>query len=250
MLFQSSPVQNHILSHLPLDAFDRLRPHLRRVQLRRHQILQDPYRLLQSVYFLERGVAVILARTRQDGQVGVGMVGRLGVIGMPVILGTMCSPHRCVVEVPGEALQAGAGDLRKAMDECPVIRQQLLNYVQALIVQNSQTVLCNARHEINQRLARWLLLARDRLDDDLVPLTHDLLSMMLGVRRAGVTDALAALEKRGAIRRRRGAVDITDRGELQQRACECYRIIAAEYQRMVQIRRSDATVLPQLVAAE
>jgi hypothetical protein len=109
----------------------------------------------------------------------------------------------------------------------------LMNYVQALLVQNSQTAMCNIRHTLLHRLARWLLLARDRLDSDLIPLTHELLSMMLGVRRAGITAALAQLEVAGALRKSRGTILIADPVELERHACECYRIIADEFARVV-----------------
>jgi hypothetical protein len=115
---------------------------------------------------------------------------------------------------------------------CPELRQKLMNYVQALLVQNSQSVLCNIRHKLHQRLSRWLLLACDRLDDKTILLTHDPLSMALGVRRPGVTTALADLEATGALRRSRGAIEILDRDILEQQTCECYRIIAAEYRRL------------------
>jgi CRP-like cAMP-binding protein len=232
MLFQSLPVKNRILAHLPAHAFATLQPYLRRVRLKRHDVLQEPRCPLRKVYFIESGVAAMFANTKRDGQVEVGLVGRFGFIGVPVALGTMLSIHRCVMEVGGEALQIKSKDLRQSMDEQPVIRQQLMNYVQALLIQNSQTVLCNALHQLQERLARWLLLARDRLDGDVIPLTHELFSLMLGVRRAGITTALAKLELAGAVRRRRGAVEIVNRALLERKACECYRIIAAEYRRL------------------
>ena len=114
------------------------------------------------------------------------------------------------------------------MNSNEAVRQQLLAYVHFLLIQNSQFALCNARHELQERLSRWLLLTHDRLDDDVIPVTHDLLSMMLGVRRAGITEALASLEEAGAVRRTRGAIEIADRSVLEQRACECYRIISTE----------------------
>jgi CRP-like cAMP-binding protein len=140
------------------------------------------------------------------------------------------------METAGEALQVKSKNLRQSMEKHPALRQQLMNYVQALLIQNSQTILCNALHRLEERLARWLLLARDRLDDDVIPLTHELFSMMLGVRRAGITTALTELERTGAVRKWRGAVEIMDRALLEQRACECYRIIAAEYRRLVDPR--------------
>jgi CRP-like cAMP-binding protein len=149
-----------------------------------------------------------------------------------VVLGTMRSPNRCLMQVPGEALRISSQDLRRAIEMCPELRQKLMNYVQALLVQNSQSVLCNVRHELHERLSRWLLLACDRLDDNTIPLTHDLLSIALGVRRAGVTTALADLEATGALRRSRGVIEILDRDILEQETCECYRIIAVEYRRL------------------
>lgn len=233
MLFQSLPVQNRILGHLPVDAFDILQPHLQRVQLRQSHVLQRPNRQVSMVYFLESGLANIFANTERDGRVEVGIVGRFGLIGVPVVLGTMSAADTAIMEVAGEALQINSRHLRRSMDEHPAIRQQLMNYVHALLIQNSQTILCNARHQIGQRLTRWLLLAHDRLDDNVIPLTHKLFSLMLGVRRAGITAGLAQLERVRAIRRGRGAVEILDRAQLEQITCECYNIIAAQYRRLV-----------------
>jgi CRP-like cAMP-binding protein len=234
--------QNSVLSHLPAATLARLQPKLQHVQLKRHQVLQEAHRPIDRVYFLQRGMAVLSARTRRDGEVGVAIIGRLGLVGVPAVLGTMRSPQRCVMEIPGEALQIGSGDLRRAMDESPSLRQQLMNYVQALLIQNTQTALCNARHNLEERLARWLLLTQDRLDGDTIPLTHDLLAMMLGVRRAGITTALEQLERSGAVLRMRGAVEIADRAQLEQWTCECYRIIATEYQRLTDSGRSERAV--------
>jgi CRP-like cAMP-binding protein len=226
------PVQNRILASISTQTFNYLRPYLQRVPLRRREILQERNRPLQYVHFIERGVASLFARTSRDGPVEVAMIGRLGLVGTPVVLGTMRSPNRCLVQVPGEALRMASMDLRDAIEACPELRQQLMNYVQALLVQNSQSVLCNVRHELHERLCRWLLLACDRLDERIIPVTHDLLSMTLGVRRAGVTTALAKLEARGALHRSRGAIEVVDRGILEQETCECYRIIFREYSRL------------------
>jgi len=242
---QPAGVQNHILQSLPPDIFAGLQPHMRRVQLKRGQVLQEHNRPMGQVYFIERGMAVLLARTKRDGQVGVAIIGRPGLVGVPVVMGITRSPHRCVMEVKGEALQIGAQAFRWAMDESPAFRQQLMNYLHALLVQQSQTVLCNVRHGLMERLTRLLLLARDRLDDDTIPLTHDLLSMMLGVRRAGITMALERLERRGAVQRQRGAVEIVDRNLIERSTCECYRIIAREYQRLIDFSRFEHLVEPR-----
>jgi len=233
MMFQSRPVQNRILAHLPASAFALLQPHLQRVLLHRHDVLQEPHAPVRKVYFIESGVANMIAHTERDGRVEVGLIGRYGFVGVPAVLGTMRSTDRCVMEMKGEALEIKPANLTRSMDESPALRQKLMNYVQALLVQHSQTVLCNALHRLEERLARWLLLAHDRLDDDVIPLTHELFATMLGVRRAGVTTALAEFESTGAVRRNRGAVEITNRPLLQQKACECYQIIAGEYRRLV-----------------
>jgi CRP-like cAMP-binding protein len=218
------PVQNRILAHL-----SNLRPHLLRVKISHRAILQEQHRPIEFVHFIEQGVASVCARTRRDGFVEVSMIGRFGVVGVSAALGALCSPHRCVMQMDGETLRVPASALRRAMDDSPEIRQYLLSYAHTLLVQNSQNVLCNARHKVMERLARWLLLARERLDEDCIPVTHDSLSMLLGVRRASITVALAELERAGTLQRGRGSVLITDRSALQRRSCECYDIIEAEF---------------------
>jgi len=225
-------VQNRVLAAIDPENFNLLRPHLRLVPLKRRAILQDHNRRIDRVHFIERGVASLFARTQRDGPVEVAIVGRLGLVGVAAVLGTMRSPNRALMQVPGDALQIASQDLRRVMESSSAIRQQLLNYVHVLLVQNSQTELCNARHELGERLCRWLLLASERLDERFIPLTHDMLSMILGVRRAGVTEALASLEQAGVVKKARGVIEILNRVEMERQACECYRIIAAEYRRL------------------
>jgi hypothetical protein len=157
----------------------------------------------------------------------------LGFVGVGAVLGTMHSPNRCVMEVPGEALRIASRDLNHIMEEVPLVREHLLTYVHALLIQNTQTALCNIRHELEERLCRWLLLASDRLDEKVIPLTHDQLAIILGVRRAGITTTLSNLANSGALIKRRGAVEINDRLPLEARTCECYRIIASAYKNMM-----------------
>ena len=221
------------------DAFERLRSHLHPVALKRRAILQEHNRPIQHAYFIERGVASVFARTRRDGPVEVAIVGRMGFVGVAAVLGTMRSPNRCLMEVPGEALSIATPDLQRAMADTPAVRQHLLNYVHALLIQHTQTALCNVRHGLEERLCRWLLLAADRLDETSIPLTHDQLAMILGVRRAGVTITLSELEKLGAVTKARGAVEIADRAVLEERTCECYRIIASAYRRLVHSESHD-----------
>jgi CRP-like cAMP-binding protein len=230
-----SPVQNRILAAMAPELFDRLRPHLQQVALRQRAILQEHNRPIEHIYFIERGVASLFARTQRDGPVEVAMVGRLGFVGVAAVLGVMRSPNRCLMEVPGEALRISCSELQRAMDDMPSLRRHLLAYIHALLVQNTQTALCNVRHALEERLCRWLLLASDRLDETTIPITHDQLSMILGVRRAGVTITLSNLEDDGAVIKTRGAIKIADRAILEKQTCECYRVIASEYKRITSL---------------
>ena len=178
---QTIVVQNRILACMAPEALDRLRPYLRPMERKRRAILQEHNRPIEQIYFIERGVASLFARTHRDGPVEVAIVGRLGFVGVAAVLGTMRSPNRCVMEVPGDAFALPSTELRQIMQDAPLVREHLLNYVHALLIQNTQTALCNVRHELEERLCRWLLLASDRLDETAIPLTHDQLSMILGV---------------------------------------------------------------------
>lgn len=226
-------VRNRILANLPAEDFEALRPHLAFTELKRRSIVQEANTQVKHVHFIESGFLSRVARTHSDGLVEVAIVGRFGFIGISAALGTMLSLHRTMVLIPGTALRIEADDLQKIMQAHPNIREHLLRYVQSLIVQKSQTALCNVRHELEQRLARWMLLACERLDQDTLPVTQDLLSMMLGVRRAGVSVALAKFEAEGLVRKTRGSIDVLDVPKLEQRACECYRIIQHGYDRLM-----------------
>ena len=229
MYYQSIPAQNTILRNLPAEAASALAPLLTRLRLKPGAVLQEARAPVDKVYFIESGMAALLAPTRHGRPFEVGLVGRSGLIGVPALLGTARAPNRCLMEIEGDALQIGADEIRRAMDEQPALRRRLMGYVQALLIQNTQTTMCNVRHPLLQRLARWLLLAADRLDSNIIPLTHETMSQMLGVRRAGVTNALTRLEEAGGIAKSRGAVTIIDRAALERSACECYRVIADEY---------------------
>jgi CRP-like cAMP-binding protein len=225
-------VRNRILAGLDPASFRRLAPYLTRIPLGRRAVLQDHFHRIEHVHFIECGVASLYARTRADGPVEVALIGPFGFAGVPAVLGNNRSPHRCLMQVPGEALRIGVPDLLDAMQDLPAIRHHLLAYIHALLVQNAQAALCNGRHDVEQRLCRWLLLAAERLDGDIIPITHDMLSMNLGVRRAGVTTLLGFLQKAGAITMSRASCRIVDRAELERRACECHAIIAAEYRHL------------------
>ena len=226
---QSVRIQNRLLAGVAPASFEQLRPFLQPIGLKRHAILQDYHHPIEHIYFIERGVASLLVRTQRDGPVEIAMVGRLGFVGVAGVLGMQRSPTRCLMSVPGYAFRIAVSDLRRVAHRYPDIQQKLLGYIHALLVQNAQTTLCSARHSLEERLSRWLLLAADRLDDSVIPVTHEMLSVILGVRRASITITLADLEQAGGLVRQRGSIDLCDHAALERRTCECYHIIASEF---------------------
>jgi len=222
-----------MLAALDPSELELLGPHLRHVSLKKHQVLQDINRPLDRVTFVESGAVSIMSRTRKDGAVEVAVVGRFGCVGIPVLLGTGRSPNRAVVRIAGDAFTIGAEELDALRPRLPGFQRVVNQYIQARLVQHSQVGLCNVRHTINERVCRWLLLIRDRIETDDVPVTHELLSQALGVRRAGITEAVAHLESHAAVRGARGRIRIVDVEALENCACECYRIIKDEYDRML-----------------
>jgi CRP-like cAMP-binding protein len=231
-VFSLERVRNNILRGLPPESYERLQNRLERVPLKRRQVLHERNLPVSHAYFIERGLVSMLARSENASLLEVGTMGRGDFAGLPLVLGTGRTPHRCVVQVPGEAMRISAGDLAEVLDEVPALRRVLLRYVQASSVQSTQLVVCNARHTIRQRLARWLLFALDRIDGNEVALTHQLLARALGVRRAGITTAMGCMEQSGLIARGRGRLAVLDRTGLEAEVCECYRAIRTEYGRV------------------
>jgi CRP-like cAMP-binding protein len=232
-------VRNLVLATLAEPDFALIQPHLVPVELKRNAVLHDPNRPVEAVHFIESGVLSRVARTQLDGPVEVAMVGRFGFVGVSVVLGTTNALQRTVVHVPGLALRIEAADLQRVMRESPGIKDHMLRYVQLLMMQKAQVSLCHARHEIDQRVARWMLLARVRLQSDQLPVTHDLLASMLGVRRPGVSEALADLEEQHVIRRSRGTLHILDVEKLERSSCECYKIIEGRFGLLRDMKQHD-----------
>lgn len=222
-------VRNAVLATLPPAAFDKLRPFLTVVELKRNAVIHETNKPVESVYFIESGVISRFARTQEDGSVEVAMVGRYGFVGVSVLLGTMTAMHRTVVQIPGQALRILASDLRDVMQTDSTVRDHLLRYVHLLLMLKGQLSLCNAKHDIGQRLARWLVLAHERVDGDELPVTHELLATMLGVRRPGVSESLGALEESGVLAKSRGMLKVVNAEALKKQACECHRIIGDRF---------------------
>jgi CRP-like cAMP-binding protein len=232
-IVQLDSIQNKLLRALAPEELRKLVPRLRPVPLRPRQVLVEPNIPVREVYFIEDGIAGVISRSKQRRPMEISMVGRWGLVGLPAVLGTGRSPFRCVVQVPGKALRMQAEDLQRAMRETAAFQQILLNYVQARMVQQAQITVCNARHRVRERVARWLLMGLDRLDGTAIPVTHDLLGRMLGIRRAGVTVVISEMEAEGILRRGRGKLEILDRDRLGQTACHCHGFIRREYERLI-----------------
>lgn len=225
--------RNRLLAALSADDLAFLEPNLEAVELELRKKLEIPNRPIKYVYFPEAGFASVVANGNGGRQVEVGIIGREGMTGQMVVFGNSQSPHETFIQVAGSGQRIPADDLRAAMDASDTLRSMFLHYAQAFVVQTAHTALANGRGKLEERLARWLLMAHDRLDGDELPLIHEFLALMLAVRRPGVTVALQALEKDGLIDRKRGYIQVTDREGLEEAANGLYGVPEKEYQRLI-----------------
>ena len=228
----SAKSQNHMLSALSTADYGRLAPHLSSTRLGIRRSLEDANKPIKQIYFPEEGFVSVVAAGTHDRQSEVGLIGREGMTGISVVMGDDRSPHLSYVQAPGRGQSIKADSLREAMQENPSIQILFLHFAQAFMVQAAHTAVANGRGNIEQRLARWLLMAHDRLDGDEIPLTHEFLALMLNVRRAGVTEALQALSGKALISAGRGHIVIKDRAGLVACANGLYGIPESEYLRL------------------
>jgi len=226
-------ISNRLLVALPREDLDLLRPHFEPVPLPHKQTLSEPNAPIDHVHFLQEGMVSLVQPLENGAMIEVGMIGNEGFLGVPVLLGADTSPLEAMVQIPGSALRMPASALREEAGRSSAVLGLLLRYVQALHIQVSLSAACNGRHTLPERLARWLLTARDRATSDQMPLSHEFLSMMLGVRRAGVTVAVGTLKAAGLIGNTHGQVTILDRQGLEAACCECYRTVRNEYRRLL-----------------
>jgi CRP-like cAMP-binding protein len=231
---ESAPApRNRLLAALQPQALAALRPRLQHVQLHLRQTLHRPGEPIAAVHFPETGWVSMLAPLDDGDAAEVGVVGREGMLGLPVLLGADNDDIEAMVQTPGTALRMDAAAFRGELERSPALRTLLLRYALVHHGQVARTAACNGRHHTEERLARWLLIAHDRAEGDDFPMTHELLSMMLGVRRAGVTVAAGALQRAGLIRYERGRIEITDRPGLESASCECYGVVRRAYDRLL-----------------
>jgi CRP-like cAMP-binding protein len=225
--------RNRILNAMSNTDLALLQPHLEAVPLKFRQRLQSSNRSIINVYFPESGIAsVVVVGGGEDRQAEVAVVGREGMTGLAVVHGTDRSPCDIFMQVEGDGQCIAAPKLREAIHQSASLLRCLLHYAHAFGIQANYTALTNARGCIGERLARWLLMARDRLDSDEMILTHEFIALMLGVRRAGVSEALQDFEKRGLVETARGSVTILDRHGLEECANGLYGPPEAEYERL------------------
>lgn len=223
---------NGILAKLSPNDLGLLRPDLAQTDLRLRQTLAMPDVAIEHVYFLSSGIASLVTSVKHVAPIEIGLVGREGMVNLPVVLGTDRAPERSYMQVAGAGHRIESGKLRAAMDQSTTLTRVLQQYVYAFMMQTGSTVLANGRGALSQRLARWLLMADDRIDGPDLPLTHEFLSVMLGVRRSGVTTALRELEQRGLIRRNRGNLSLLDREGLIVEADGYYGMAERELKRL------------------
>jgi CRP-like cAMP-binding protein len=225
--------ENRLLSLLEPGDRERLKAHLTHVTLEYKKLLYGERKRIEHVYFLEEGVASLVNTMRDGHAAEVGTIGNEGVVGFPVLMEDDESPTSVYIQVPGSGLRIETATFREELERSVKMRTVFLRYAHAFFNQVAQSAACAHLHLLEQRCARWLLMTRERMPSDEFLLTHEFLSMMLGVRRAGVTEAAGALQRDGLIRYRQGHVTILDREGLEARSCECYAVTKAEFDRLL-----------------
>jgi CRP-like cAMP-binding protein len=216
--------KNRLLAALSPTDFARISNDLQPVNLAKRQILYEVGEAFDFIYFIEEGFASVLTTMENGTGSEVGMIGPEGLIGASALLGGRVSAQQVIMQLPGTALRIGVDACKHAFDENRGVRAVVLRFIEDLFNFSSQTAACNRLHSVEQRSARWLLMASDRLGVDVLPLTQEAIAAMLGVRRSGVNEAAGELQRSGLIRYRRGEITIIDRAGLQKTACECYRL--------------------------
>ncbi|CAA9423657.1 cAMP-binding proteins - catabolite gene activator and regulatory subunit of cAMP-dependent protein kinases [uncultured Leptolyngbya sp.] len=220
---------NRLLAALPTDVYQSLQPALELVTLTHLQLLYAVGRPIDHVYFPEAALISLVFQFKDGATMDVGMVGQEGMAGLPVLLGGTSHSHQAMVQVAGKAWRLPAKPLLTEFNRGLALHDLLLRYTQAMLTQTAQNSVCNRFHTTEVRLARWLLLTADGLGADTFRLTHEVISIMLGVRRAGVTVAAGVLSQAGWVRYSRGRITIVDRTGLEAFACECYGVVHAAF---------------------
>lgn len=226
-------LQNHLLALLSRDEYSRIKQKLEPVSLALGRVIYESGSELSHMYFPTTAVISMLYTMENGGTAEIGIAGNNGLVGIALFMGGGTTSSRAVVQIAGEAYRMAAGDVREAFARGGDFQSVMLRYTQSLITQISQTAVCNRLHSVEQQLCRWLLINHDQLPADKLVMTHELIANMLGVRREGVSIAAAHLQSLGIIEYFRGTITIRDREKLESVACECYKVVMDEYERLL-----------------
>lgn len=232
MCSMSARRNNHLLSALPAAEWERWLPQLQAVELPLGQVLYESGRTLSHVYFPTTAIVSLLNVMEDGASAEIAVVGNEGLVGIALFMGGESTPSRAVVQSAGYGFRLPAHTIKQDFSRAPVLHL-LLRYTQALITQMAQTAACNRHHSLDQQLCRWLLVSLDRLQDNELAMTQELIANMLGVRREGVTESALKLQHAGLIRYARGHITVLDRQGLERRSCECYAVVKKEYDRLL-----------------
>jgi CRP-like cAMP-binding protein len=225
---KSPPIANCLLAALPAKDYQDLLPHLEEIPLVFEDIIYRPNVIISDVYFPNSGIISLIASMDGRATLEVGMVGKEGVVGLSVFMGVNTSKNRAVVQGAGSGMKMNAASFRKQCNNGGALQRVLRRYSHSLLTQITQSAVCNQFHSVDARLARWLLMTHDRMQNTEFRITQEFLSHMLGVRREGVSKAAGELQKRGLIRYKRGHLKVLDRAGLEATSCGCYEIIKDE----------------------
>ena len=224
---------NRLLAALPTEDYQRLVPHIEPVELPQYQILYNAGANYEYAYFPSYSIVSIVAVMQNGSTTEIGVIGNEGMIGIPIILETNYTNSTAIVQVGGGGVKIAAEPLQEELNRQGALKRLMMRYLQARMIQLGQTAACNRYHTVEQRFARWLLTVRDNIQKDEFELTQEFISQMLGVRRTGVSQIANKFQQQGIIYYRRGFIRIVSNPKLEAHACECYRLIARECDRLL-----------------
>lgn len=225
-------MQNRLLAGLTSEELERLHPHLEQVSLSHGQVIILPEEPIEFAYFPLNSLLSLVTVMEDGSTVEASAIGCEGMAGLPILLDAGTTPMRTLTQIPGKAVRIKAKIIKQEFDRGGALQKLLYRYIHTIIVIGSQSAACNRLHHLEARLCRWLLMSSDGVGSTELPLTQEFLATMLGVRRAGVTEAASQLQSKGLIRYQRGYIQIIDTKSLETAACECYGIVKAEYDRL------------------
>ncbi|WP_144113968.1 Crp/Fnr family transcriptional regulator [Paraburkholderia sp. BCC1886] len=233
MIDGHDPRSNHLLAALPEAEWARVSAHLVLVDMPLGRVVYESGQQLSRAYFPTTSIVSLLYVMEDGASAEISIVGNEGLVGIALFMGGETTPSRAVVQSAGWAYRLDARVLKDEFGRAGPMQRLFLRYTQALITQMAQTAVCNRHHSIDQQLCRWLLLSMDRLPSNELKMTQELIANMLGVRRAGVTEAAMRLQEAGLIRYSHGHIEVLDRPALEQRVCECYGVVKREFDRLL-----------------